>query len=183
MAAGFVDVHLGGDAGFFEHDVELGHAHAAVFVVVRDHHENRRAVLGDGHPVGVVAYVDGRGEARAERDFVVFVGRGVESFGAERRVQQGCATGAETHDADAIWIDADLFGAAAHEADGALAVLCGREPHAGFIKRAAGHGVLEHNRRYADRVEPCGDLRAFQVVGEDVVRTAGRDDDGGGGIE
>ena len=28
-----------------------------------------------------------------------------------------------------------------------------------------------------------GDLRAFQVVGEDVVSTAGRDDDGGAGTE
>ena len=35
----------------------------------------------------------------------MFVSRGVESFGAERRVQQGRATCAEPDDADAIWID------------------------------------------------------------------------------
>ena len=43
VASFTVDMHLGGYIRFFEGNVDLSHADGTVFVVVRNHHEERRA--------------------------------------------------------------------------------------------------------------------------------------------
>ena len=88
------------------------------------------------------------------------------------------APGGEAECADAMGVDVPLGGMLAGEAHGLLRVFKVFEALGivAFVRDA----VLHENADDVDGVEPVADLGAFEVVGEDAVSSAGKDDDGGG---
>ena len=56
---------------------------------------------------------------------------------------------------------------------------CGGRP---LLARALRHAIFQQPAGNANGVEPCADLRAFKVDGQDVIAPAGADQDGRAGV-
>ena len=102
------------------------------------------------------------------------VGVGLVAVGAEGGGEM--AAGGESPDADAVGIDAPLFGVFADDAHGLHAVF----DFDGVVV-AGRDAVVEDEGGHALVAEPLGDLEAFLAEGDVIVGAAGNDEDGGGG--
>ena len=90
------------------------------------------------------------------------------------------STGGEAEDADAVGVDVPLGGVRAGDAHGLLRVF---EVGGVFgVVLGEGDAVLHQHAGDADGVEPGADFGAFEIVGEDAVASAGKDDDCGAGV-
>jgi len=86
----------------------------------------------------------------------------------------------EAQDTDALRIDLPLGCMSARDAHRLLRVF----EIGGILRimRSEGNAVLHQNAGHADRVQPRADLGAFEVVGEDFIGTAGKDEDRSTGV-
>ena len=129
---------------------------------------------------GEVAGVDDEGEVGAGVDRcldlrVGWAGRIEVRVGGQGGGEVG--SGGEAEDADAIGVDVPVGGVCAGDAHGLLGVF--EVFGVGGVVAGLRDAVLDEHARDADGVEPGADLRTFEVVGEDGVASAGKDEDGG----
>lgn len=149
-------------------------------------------VLGDlqiglqaaGFLVVKAAGIDGQGKVGCAGVLIGGIELGVEPLIAQKGGEtRSFATGGEAHNADTLRIDAPLRRVRASEAHGTLRV---HDRADGFHRRVAlivqgvavlagGHAILHHDRGEADRVQPLGHFRAFEVPSEDGKATTRAD--------
>ena len=89
-------------------------------------------------------------------------------------------SGRKAEDADPVRIDVPFRGMLAHDAKGALRVLQGGGRFG--IRACVGHAIFYEDAGDADGVEPVADLGAFEIDGEDLIASAGKDHHGSAGV-
>ena len=144
--------------------------------------EHRRKILqrkefgGNLTVLFKIGGIDGHGEIGTCADLVDVVDRCVGLFiefagGANGQM----AAGGESHDADAIWIDAPFGGVGADLANGALRILEG-------ALTVVGAAVFKDDGGHAVGGEKFRDFRAFEIPCENAVAAARADDHARGGF-
>ena len=192
MASFGEEVDLGGNFSVLQ-GLEV---HERVFfvngIVLRLKDEGRRSGCGgngfggDGRlvgPVHEIAGVEDKGEVGSGADAgveaaVFFYGCGLRcKVGVDAENDGEVGSGGEAEDANAFGVDAPLGGMLAGKAHGLLRVfeVFGLFGEVAVVRNA----ILHQDTGDVDGVEPGADLCAFEIVGEDLVSSAGEDDDCG----
>ncbi len=198
VSSGGVVVELGGDVGVHEGAiVDEGVFAVAAIVFGLDKEGGWGELVGSvdgielyvGGRDGDVGWVSDDGEVSAGADAGVDFGCGwcgfnvvVVGMGAEEDGE--ISAGGEAHNADVGGVDVPVGSVGAGEPHGLLRVFEVRGIGgivAGFAERL-GNAVLDEDAGDADGVEPVAGVESFTVPGENLVASAGEDEDGGAGV-